>query len=195
MSYQHYYLLAELFRYPTTGFKEKLDDFKNEIITLFPDSYSFITDFNNCIKELSIHQSEEYYVNTFLIQPISSMDIGFVLFGDDQKRNDFLVKIQGEQKNVQNDCGIELPDHLPNILTLIPKLLSEELRIELAFCLLLPAIKEIDNKFKDSDNYYKYAFKLLHYILEKDFENCTLDQFVITKKTNTANLIKNNCVQ
>ena len=72
---------------------------------------------------------------------------------------------------------------------------SEEFMTELSFCLLLPAVKEIDNKFKTSDNYYKYAFQLLHYILEKDFENCTLDQFVITKKTNTANLIKNNCVQ
>ena len=59
MSYQHYNLLAELFRYPTTGFKEKLDDFKNEIIALFPDSISFITDFNIRIKELSLHQSEE----------------------------------------------------------------------------------------------------------------------------------------
>jgi hypothetical protein len=45
--------------------------------------------------------------------------LGYVLFAEDYKRGDFLVKVKNEQRKVNNDCGEELADNLPNILTLM----------------------------------------------------------------------------
>ena len=65
---------------------------------------------------------QEYYISTFDVQAICFLDIGYVLFGEDYKRGIFLVNIKKEQIKAGNDCGSELPDHLPNILTLLPKM-------------------------------------------------------------------------
>ena len=70
--------------------------------------------------------SPELYLRTFDVQAITTLDIGYVLFGEDYKRGALLAGLSAEHKKVSNDCGIELADHLPNVLRLLPKMEAGE---------------------------------------------------------------------
>jgi len=176
---EHYILLADLFRYPEKDFAENLKKNVVMVYEKFPDFSKDIYAFVQQIEKKSLSDLEEYYVNTFLLQPVSSLDLGFLLFGNDSKRNEFLISIKGEQSKVGNYCGNELPDHLPNILTLIAKIKEEEFCEELSYCLVIPAIKKLKTGFETTDNYYKYIIELLLKFLENDFSDCKLEQFQI----------------
>jgi len=64
------------------------------------------------------------------VQAVTTLDVGFILFGDDYKRGEMLVNISREIKEVGHDCGNELADHLPNILFLVSRMEDYELREE-----------------------------------------------------------------
>ena len=108
------------------------------------------------------------------------MDIGYILFGEDYKRGEFLVNLAKEHKKAENDCGVELADHLPNLLNLIDKTKDKKFAEELAYCLMIPAIKEMLKTFVDKGNIYKNTLELLLIVLEKDFGALEYEQFKIT---------------
>ena len=174
--------MSALFSYPDIAFWEDLDVLKKFVSNDFPDAYRHLVKFEDEMRNFSIHQLEENYINTFLLNTVSGLDIGFVLFGDDYKRNEFLVNMQGEQQKANNDCGTELADHLPNVLNLIPKFENSELCEEFTHGLLIPAIKEICRKFGEGNNYYIHIFSLLRDYLERDFGKSNFEQFVIKTK-------------
>ena len=47
-----------------------------------------------------------------LPQVLATLDIGYVLFGDDYKRGELLANLNQEHRKANNDCGTELADHL-----------------------------------------------------------------------------------
>lgn len=181
----HYKLLAEMFRYPSDELKAYSEKWK-EIISLYDGSLTprldlFITHIND--KSLSLQQ--EYYISTFDVQAMCFLDIGYVLYGEDYNRGVFLVNIKKEQIKAGNDCGSELPDHLPNILTLLPKISDADLAEELIYSLLIPALHEMILKFRDVHNLYKGLLEILVKIMETDFPVSSFERFTfnIRKKT------------
>ncbi len=135
----------------------------------------------------------EYFIKTFDIQASCYLDIGYVLFGEDYKRGTFLVHMIEEHKKAQNDCGVELPDHLPNILRLLPKIKDKKLAEELAYSLVLPALREMQKNFLDEVNVYKKLLQLLTSIIEVDFKDSQYKQFSILSKDKTNFLNSINC--
>ncbi|MBI5539691.1 MAG: hypothetical protein HY951_06500 [Bacteroidia bacterium] len=178
---KHYNLLANMFRYPEAKYKMQMEELKELIITNYPHAISNFDTFYNQLSNTN-KINEEYYLKTFEIEGICCMDIGYVLFGADYKRGDFLAKISHEQKESGNDTGIELADHLPNVLSLLPLHKDNNFVNELAFGLIIPAVKEMHKKFTGTENYYKLAFEILLQVLEKDFHNLPFGQFIISSK-------------
>lgn len=178
---KHYSLLANMFRYPENSYKMQMGELNEFLKTNYPDVISTFNSFYNQLSDIN-KINEEYYLKTFEIEGICCMDIGYVLFGADYKRGDFLAKISHEQKESNNDTGIELADHLPNVLSLLPKHKDLEFVNELSYGLIIPSVKEMLKKFTDTDNYYKQAFEVLLKILETDFNNLPFGQFVISSK-------------
>jgi nitrate reductase assembly molybdenum cofactor insertion protein NarJ len=105
------------------------------------------------------------------------LDIGYVLFGEDYKRGIFLVNIKKEQLKACNDCGTELPDHLPNLLTLLPKMEDKDLVEELIYSILIPAIHEMILKFRNVNNLYKGLLEILVTIMEKQYPVSNFEKF------------------
>lgn len=179
MTSNQYSIIANIFRYPENGFREQMLQVKNVIKMLYPEQLPTFEKFLDKVEEKN-SINEEHYLKTFEIEGICCMDVGYVLFGEDYKRGDFLAKIQGEQNACNNDTGIELADHLPNILSLMAIHHDTEFVEELGFGLLITAIKAILEKFKELENHYKYAFDTLLGILEVDFANSEIEQYTIT---------------
>ncbi|MBI4290354.1 MAG: hypothetical protein HY661_02600, partial [Betaproteobacteria bacterium] len=127
------------------------------------------------------------------VQSLTTLDIGYVLFGDDYKRGALLSNLNQEHSRAENDCRGELADHLPNLLRLMPMLKDRDLRDELVREILVPAltlmIREFDTEriAKKNASYQKHyktlidsapgsdpaiycrTLKALMHVLAKDF--------------------------
>ncbi len=146
-SLKHYEIFSRLFEYPGENFKKDATAAKVVFEKIYPDILPLIKDFLDFVLEKPLQTLEELYTRTFDVQSLTTLDLGYVLFGDDYKRGDLLANLSAEHHKANNDCGFELPDNLANLLRLLPHLEDDELRYELVTDLMLPALKKIINDF------------------------------------------------
>lgn len=109
---------------------------------------------------------QELHTRTFEVQALTTLNVGYVLFGDDYKRGALLSGLNQEHGRARNDCRGELADYLPNLLRLLPKLDDGQLQGELVGQILVPAlrlmIREFDPERIDRKNtHYRKHFKAL----------------------------------
>lgn len=205
--YIHYSQLASIFSYPTDELPLHTRQCQEWLLKDYPNMSEAFSLFSNWVSSTSLNEMEEVYTKTFHIQAICYLDLGFVLFGEDYKRGEFLVNMKREQELAGNDCGDELPDNLSNVLTLFPKLKDKEIRDELAVRILIPALKKMLFEFNVSrmemrnkamkkkhnaillenqanGNIYQYALSTLLGIISKDFENI---KYELPEKQNVMN--------
>lgn len=174
--------LAKLFSYPTS-------DFRSAIALLAVDfkeyGQSAVDDFLPVAQHFTSNPTtdlQEYYIRTFDVNAACYLDIGYVLFGEESKRGQFLLNMKSEQLKAGNDCGTEFADHLPNVLTLLPKLNDNLLREELVVSMLLPALRHMLENFRTEENSYKGLLKLLVLALETDFGDSTFVPYQINER-------------
>ena len=119
-------------------------------------------------------EMEELYTNTFDIHAICFLEVGYVLFGEDYKRGHLLVKLQELHREFGVDCGSELADHLPNLLTLLPRLNNArpEEAEALVGKIILPALEKMLQGFAKGGNPYAEPLSAVREILERDYP-CT----------------------
>ena len=113
----------------------------------YPESARKLDRFLDFVNSNTLYRIEEVYNLTFHIQAICFLDIGYVLFGEDYKRGDFLVHMKREQEKIGHDCGCELPDNLAMILELMALSDEEELVNELGKRILIPAADKMSREF------------------------------------------------
>lgn len=176
---QKYSILAGLFDYPD----QKTDDLirlTNDLLHANnPAATTTFLQFQQTILGMDLHSREEYFINTFEVEALISMDLGYILFGEDYKRGNFLAMMQQEQISAGNDLGSELADHLPNVMRLLPLLSEQEVAEELAYSIILPAIREILKKFENTDNVYQYAFETVLKVMETDFSGLPYETYQV----------------
>jgi nitrate reductase assembly molybdenum cofactor insertion protein NarJ len=193
MDYAHYGNLAELFDFPGVDFAVR----GRALATLLRDGYGDaaveVGHFLDAIPQRTL-DIQELHTRTFDVQSLTTLDVGYVLFGDDYKRGALLSNLNREHSRVDNDCRGELADHLPNVLRLLARLSDAGLREELVEHVLVPAlmlmIREFDgerverkrasyrrhyNTLIDAapgadPTIYRRALEALLQVLRKDFE-------------------------
>ena len=191
MNTSHYADLAELFDFPDATYVARAKRVLALLGERYPQAAAELQLFLDVIPAAE-NDLQELYTRTFEIQSLTTLSIGYILFGDDYKRGDLLANLNREHTDAGNDCRGELADHLPNMLRLLPLLKDEVIRDEMAVELLLPAvalmIKEFDpervlRKDKNYQKHYKTlieapvsdktifcrAFKALFQVLSEDF--------------------------
>lgn len=168
-----------MFDYPSDDFKSRIVVVKDKLLNTYPETAIPITEFESFISSTSIQELQEYFIKTFEVKALCNIDVGFVLFGEDYKRGEFLVNIQSEHNKAGNDCGSELGDFLPNILNVLPKMEDQEVAAELAYTVLIPAVKQMIKTFLVKTNHYHKVLEILLMMLEKDFAGLDYGQVVI----------------
>ena len=191
----HYHSLADLFEYPDNDYPHRV----RKVIDLLDGNYTQavaeLERFLELLPATEVRTMQELYTRSFDVQAITTLDIGYILFGDDYKRGELLANLNREHQQVNNDCRRELADHMPNILRLIAKLNKNELTDELVQEIIAPALTKMISEFvpdrieKKNENYkihyktlietpakekevttlYQFALKALHEILKQDF--------------------------
>lgn len=198
--YGQYALAAELFRYPGADQRHRVAAVQGMLIAQYPEASETLTPFTEWVSTTPAYQVEEVFSRTFHVQAICYLDIGFVIFGEDYKRGEFLVNMKQEQSLAGNDYGEELPDNLVNMLTLLPLLKDDAFRAELAGRVLMPALRKMMAEFgpeksrlrtnmlrrkhkalimpeETNINVYHHALLAVFQMLAKDFEEVALMEY------------------
>jgi nitrate reductase assembly molybdenum cofactor insertion protein NarJ len=166
MALADFSLLAHVFDYPVEGYGSRILAVTEKIGSAYPEAEAELELFVKPVSKMTVDEIQELYTRTFDIQPITTLDVGFVMFGDDYKRGELLSNLNREHNSVGNDCGNELADHLPNLLRLIAILGKCELTIELIDMIVAPAIRAMVREFDPArvaqkNKYYKKQYKTL----------------------------------
>ena len=193
MNTTHYSHVAELFDFPGPEFAARGRALSGLLRENYPAAAVEVEHFLDAIPDTTL-DLQELHTRTFDVQSLTTLDIGYVLFGDDYKRGALLSNLRREHAQAENDCGRELADHLPNLLRLIPKLKDQNLLDELVRQILVPALMLMIREFdagrieKKNANYQKHyktlidpacasdstaycrALKAVMHVLAKDFQ-------------------------
>lgn len=164
-------ILSTLIDYPREDFKEKLKSAIEMGRVDCPEVSDELLEFESVVKDMDLGPLQEMYTRTFDVQGVCCLDIGYVLFGEDYKRGEFLVNIQRLQKDNGIFTGVELPDHLTNFLKLLV-VIDEEMRLELIEKILIVAVHKMLDGFHHELGPHNFYFKVLNAIeaaLRKNF--------------------------
>lgn len=143
----HYKKLARLFQYPRTDYKERVKEAETVLTELYPETLTTFKQFSDFVFNSSHNEITEIFTRTFDVQAITTLDVGYVLFGDDYKRGELLVNLNREHREAANECTDELADNLANLLSLLPKMQNHDIRDELVEMIIMPGLIKIINEF------------------------------------------------
>lgn len=180
--FNHYKTLADIFRYPDRYLGNRMIDFLNEVSEQLPEKLEKVNGILDIFNKMTLLQQQEYYMKTFDVRAVCYLDIGYVMFGEDYKRAQLLVNLQSEHKAAGIDCGSELGDHLPNVLTLLSKTTDQDFAEELGFIVTTPAVRFMITKFKNTNNYYKDMLEVLLIFLQRDFKGEQLTEYAVPEQ-------------
>ncbi len=177
----HYRLMASLLDFPDKEFVEHVSEVHALIKERYPDAEKNFEPFFELVKSISLDDIQELYTRSFEVQAITTLDLGYLLFGDDYKRAELLVNLNREHNTVGNNCGHELADHLPNVIRLITLLEDDELRRELLKKLIIPGLKKMIGDFDPEKLEKKNEVYVKHHktLIELKEHSGTIYQFPI----------------
>jgi nitrate reductase assembly molybdenum cofactor insertion protein NarJ len=190
-----YELLAPLFEYPEPGFPERVADIKDYLDGRYADAATELGRFAGLLPADDLEAMQELFTRSFDVQAATTLDIGYVLFGDDYKRGILLANLNREHRTANIDTGTELGDYIPNLLRLMAVIEDEEVLHDLAYAILGPALLEMIGEFateriekrnkkyekhyktlieapavaSDAVTLYQFALKSLYAVLQQDF--------------------------
>jgi len=190
-----YQLMAPLFEYPDAGYPDRVGDIRDYLSSRYTEAAGELGHFIELLPADDVQALQELFTRSFDVQAATTLDIGYVLFGDDYKRGILLANLSREHRNAGIDTGTELADYIPNLLRLMAVMEDEEVLHDLAYAILGPALLEMIREFStdrvekrnvsyekhyktliespavasDAVTLYQFALKSLYAVLKQDF--------------------------
>jgi nitrate reductase assembly molybdenum cofactor insertion protein NarJ len=167
----HYEQLAALFDYPERGYPVQVQRLCELLEGRYPLAAAELCAFARALPSDgesfsadALDEVQEIHTRSFDVQSITTLSVGYVMFGDDYKRGELLVNLNREHKEAGVGCGSELPDHLPTVLRLIARWQDRELVVEFVEEILHPALERMIAEFgpermEQRNKLYKKHFK------------------------------------
>jgi nitrate reductase assembly molybdenum cofactor insertion protein NarJ len=169
----HYEQLATLFDYPERDYPAWVREAYEVCESRYPLAAAELEEFAKALPSEgetfsteALDEVQEIFTRSFDVQSITTLGVGYVMFGDDYKRGELLVNLSGEHLEAGVDCGSELPDHLPNVLRLMSRWQDRELVVEFVEEVLHPALERMTAEFapkrmEQRNALYRKHFKTL----------------------------------
>lgn len=169
----HYDALGAVFDYPGADYPRRVRVARERLADRYEAAEVNLEAFERALpgeggrlEQESLDEVQEIFTRSFDVQPITTLSVGYLLFGDDYKRGEVLVHLRREQRAAGLDDGGELPDHLANVLRLLARWDDRDLVEEFVLELLGPAIEEMIGEFDTRrslarEELYRKHFKTL----------------------------------
>lgn len=170
------YQLSRIIEYPTTENREA-SEVVQVLLKDYPELYEVYRPYFEWFEQTELRKAQEIYTATFDLQGAYCLDIGYVLFGEDYKRGEFLVQMKRLQNQYLPDQGPELSDHFPYVMRLLAHL-DQNFAKEMIEKILLPTLEKLLQGISDFSSASNYARIL--YIIKKVFETeYVIDRLVL----------------
>ncbi|MEJ2010149.1 MAG: nitrate reductase molybdenum cofactor assembly chaperone [Acidobacteriota bacterium] len=151
--------------YPTESYFAEVEACRNAASEIDPEAARYLCDFSDQVCSSTVEEIQELYVQTFDLNPICALEVGWQLYGDNYDRGNFLVKMRQELARHGVPESVELPDHLCHVLPLIARM--EPATVPgFVSASLVPALKEMLAAFEGKGSPYEKVLKALSPILE-----------------------------
>lgn len=147
--------LAFLFRYPEGAYELRVGEAFKAMFCGAPDAGTLLMRLQEEIAPLTPDQIEELYTITFDLSPVVSLEIGWHLFGEAYERGRLLATLRAQLVKAGLDEGGELPDHLGNVLRLIPRLPDDE-PAKFSRAYVLPALDKMLKPLENGENPFRH---------------------------------------
>ncbi len=170
-----YEMLAELCEYPAPGLIAAAERCRAAIGPRDAAAAQLLADFAADVAALDASELEELYAQTFDMNPERCLDLGYQIFGETYKRGAFLVKMKDAVASHGVSPGVELHDHLPVVLRLMPRLADGEHADELAGEVVLPAIEKVLRTFGADEGGYRRVLEAVKRVLMSDYGIATVE--------------------
>ena len=172
MNAKIYDLLAQVLCYPAADSLKNGQELEAELEKLDSKYSDLIRPYNTYLATESRECLEEAYTNTFDIQAVCPLEVGYTLFGEDYKRGEFLVRMSNlHQEHNTALISSELGDYLPNVLKLISKMPDDGFKKDFIEKLLLPALSKMLKNFdeKKGVNPFSRPLRVMNELLSAEY--------------------------
>ncbi len=143
---------------------------------------SELAQFAHAVRPLSLHELQELFIQTFDLNPVCSLEMGWHLFGENYDRGLLLVKMRQQLRAHGIAENTELPDHLTYALRLLPRT-EHGGAAYFAEAIVLPALEKMLAALHDKDNPYEHVLKTVRAVICADFPEI---RTVLPKPVTTA---------
>jgi nitrate reductase delta subunit len=167
-----YEMYADLLDYPTNTWQVRIDDCKWLMNHQRLSSAALLLEFLQAVEALSLATLQERYTQTFDLNPVCNLEIGYHLFGENYKRGVFLANLRETEAPFALGQEQQLPDYLPVLLRLLVKLEDAELRSALISECLIPAIELMHAALQKAGNVYGSLFAAIGVSLKEEAQPC-----------------------
>jgi len=154
-------VISYLLQYPAGEFLAKLPSLR-PVLEDWPDDgvRRDLVRFSQWLMQSDPLQIQETYTAAFELNPSTSMNLTYHLWGDDEKRGRVLAQLQQiyQQEGYECDCR-ELPDHLPLLLEFYsqqPQWIGDALSRR-----ILTTLKPLAARLEEAGSAYAGIFELL----------------------------------
>lgn len=167
-----YESFAALLTYPQT---KDMPDFASMVASLPADCHPRISSFRGTMELLSLEARQEFFTQTFDLNPVCSLELGWHLFGENYERGLLLVRLREELRAAGIGEEGELPDHLTYTLRLLPTM--EPVRAaDFAGAIVLPALVKMIHALQGKNNAYEDLLSCVAVMLRNDFPEIALPE-------------------
>ncbi len=121
-----YEQFAKLLDYPVDGYIETAELCRRAVGHCSDEVERKLGEFHSRIEGRTTEQLQELFVQTFDLNPVCVLEVGWHLYGDNYDRGAFLVKTREQLRRHGIAESAELPDHLTHVLALLARMEPEE---------------------------------------------------------------------
>ncbi len=121
--------------------------------------------FGAFLEQHDLSEIEEAFTQTFDINPLSALEVGWHLFGEEYARGMFLVRMREELRKYGLAESAELPDHLSHVLAIVSVMPEAEATRFVRAC-VQPAVEKMNEALSTRDTPYRHVMSCLANVLK-----------------------------
>ena len=157
-------LLALLFRYPSEGYHDAVGCCRKALRNTAPEAEALLARFAAQIQAMSVEDLEEAFTQTFDLNPVCCLEVGWHLFGENYGRGEFLVRLRQQMRQSGVEETTELPDHLTHVLPLLGRMEAAEAE-QFSASLLVPALEKMRAGLEGKKNPFADLLGAVHSLI------------------------------
>lgn len=148
--------LAGLLIYPNADYGERLAGCRS--LMTEPRAADLLGAFADRVDRLSATEREELFTQTFDLNPVCSLEVGWHLFGENYNRGEFLVTMRQAMRAHGVEETTELPDHLSHVLATVCRMEPRQAN-SFTVTYVLPAIEKMLAGLRNKENPFEYLLE------------------------------------